>query len=398
MKTRNTLIAFASLFISISAHAASVAADQTLGEKYESPYLGASKVSLAGNQPLNGPYEFECATPPASPTFSYYVYLPLFRIGPVNIRVPDSPSFTEFAYTYGGGQTRYCKWNTNALERYIKPAPTRWTTSRRGIYLDRMTADGTGMEGRAYIQGKDIAAVTGSGSDSIQGFVTFQLQSCLTDRGDTVEKFSDLEDQTTDVRDMIRNLRTRGYRRFLKCNLSVNPKNYGLETLTDGETISAGYEGKFTQEYIRKEGDYRLGIQTSTPDLLFLTYTNDGAMADQFARQGPPRDTAREQVALKAMNAFVSFINNDYANLLYSLNNAKISQAERNEAIRAFFDKNSSKIKGLLGQVDDNYADVSLMNKVSMMISVQDSYRTIAKVERSITSSSPISLDQVVHQ
>jgi hypothetical protein len=38
------------------------------------------------------------------------------------------------------------------------------------------------------------------------------------------------------------------------------------------------------------------------------------------------------------------------------------------------------------------------MNKISMMISVQDSYRTIAKVEKSITSSSPISLDQVVRQ
>jgi hypothetical protein len=200
---------------------------------------------------------------------------------------------------------------------------------------------------------------------------------------------------------MIRNLRTRGYRQFLKCSLTVNPKSYDTDTLTDGETVKPGYTGDERTEngfWLVHTSDYLLSTQSTASDRLFLSNQEKGVMVDQFARKGQPRDAAREQVALKAMKDFVSFINNDYANVLYSLNNVKISQGERNEAIRAFFDKNSSKIKNLLGQVDDNYADVSLMNKISMMISVQDSYRTIAKVEKSITSSSPISLDQVVRQ
>jgi hypothetical protein len=299
-----------------------------------------------------------------------------------------------------------CRWDDEKLKSYVHRNTPVWRGAKSGIILDRMTADGTGMEGRAFVQGKDISQITASGSDTVQGFITFDLKSCVTDHGDKVTSFADLDAQTTDVRDMIRNLRTRGYRQFLKCTLTVNPKNYDLDTLTDGETVVPGYRGESftTGSHGERLGSgyddstYLLNIQSTTPDRLFLVDHNYGVLEDQYARTSQPRDAAREQVALKAMKDFVSFINNDYANLLYSLNNAKISQAERNEAIRAFFDKNGSKIKDLLAQVDDNYADVSLMNKISMMISVQDSYRTIAKVESSITSSSSISLDQVVHQ
>ncbi|MFL5813133.1 MAG: hypothetical protein ACJ763_06110 [Bdellovibrionia bacterium] len=392
MKTFLNLLALTTVFAAIPAHAASVTADQTLGERYESPTIGPSEISVGS------PGDERCDALKYQ-VVDYNIRFPMFQFASIKLPLMHS---TQYGDKYIGGKwtsdsgATMCRWDRDRLATYLQRNTPVWRDVKRGLILDRMTADGTGMEGRAFVQGKDLAKITGSGSDTYVGFVTFRLKSCLTDRGDTVTSFADLDAQTTDIRDLIRNLRTRGYRQFLKCNLAVSPKNYDTDTLTDGEMVYTGYVGEGSRE-VYNVYRYELAIQSTSPDQLYLRHVA-GAMADQFARKSQPRDAAREQVALKAMKDFVSFINNDYANVLYSLNNAKISQAERNEAIRAFFDKNGSKIKELLGQVDDNYADVSLMNKISMMISVQDSYRTIAKVESSITSSSPISLDQVVHQ
>ncbi|MFL5813134.1 MAG: hypothetical protein ACJ763_06115 [Bdellovibrionia bacterium] len=401
MKTLNALIALTIVFTGLSAHAASVAADQALGERYESSTLGPSNIRIYGI-----PSGEDCGDLKYQ-VVQYSTEFQLFEFRSIKWPLKYSPEYGSSYISKGSWNTpsrQICTWDEAKLKAYIQHNTPVWRGAKSGLILDRMTADGTGMEGRAFVQGKDIAQITASGSNTVEGFITFQLKSCVTDRGDTVTSFTDLDTKTTDVRDIIRNLRTRGYRQFLKCTLTVNPKNYDLDTLTDGETVAPGYDGEsfrsgFNGEKIGYDnGTYRLNIQSTTPDRLFLSNHNSGAMTDQYARTAQPRDSAREQVALKAMKEFVSFINNDYANVLYSLNNVKISQAERNEAIRAFFEKNGSKIKDLLAQVDDNYADVSLMNKISMMISVQDSYRTIAKVEKSITSSSTISLDQVVHQ
>jgi hypothetical protein len=393
MKTLSILAAMTAILAGSSAYAATVAADQSLGERYESPTLGPVDIYYTGDIPADRP----CDTFQAQ-VVNYDVIFPMFRFGTIKWPLMFSPEMGQSYYSHG---KQYCRMEGDKLTPYLLRNTPVWRDAKRGLILDRMTADGTGMEGRAFVQGRLIPQIIASGSDTIQGFVKFELKSCLTDRGEKVTTFSDLNANTTDVQVMIRNLRTRGYRQFLKCSLTVNPKSYDTDTLTDGETVKPGYTGDERTEngfWLVHTSDYLLSTQSTASDRLFLSNQEKGVMVDQFARKGQPRDAAREQVALKAMKDFVSFINNDYANVLYSLNNVKISQGERNEAIRAFFDKNSSKIKNLLGQVDDNYADVSLMNKISMMISVQDSYRTIAKVEKSITSSSPISLDQVVRQ
>lgn len=385
MKTSLILIGIASVVTSQLA-LGSVVSDQVLGEKYISSYKPHA-ADAYDRYYLN----FEsaaCKQSSADVSYSLSTSVDrLLMISGIQTTLPYTSAFVDKTTEHYGlweGSWTGCRLNSEKASNYITAATySNWNA---GLILDNMTTDGIGIEARYYIQSPDLAKKLASGSDTYYAYLTLKLNSCLTNRGETINSFSHVDADPENVREMISALRNRGYRSLLKCDITVSGKNTVTDNFTDGTTLRD------------LNGTLSLGVFNSQPDKLFLSGSSTEPVLDTLSRASAPRDAAKEQLAIQSAKAFISMIVNDYANLLYSLNDKRISIAQRNEAIRAYFENNGGKIRELLGTIDANYSDVSLMNKVSMMISIKDCYQTIAKVEQSITDSSPISLDQVIHQ
>jgi hypothetical protein len=85
--------------------------------------------------------------------------------------------------------------------------------------------------------------------------------------------------------------------------------------------------------------------------------------------------------------ALLRFISEDYGDLLYKINDLKKPDAEKEEVIRAFFDRNQDKIRALLSDIDVNYSEVSLMNKISILTSFDQMYASIRLIESRVSKS-----------
>lgn len=307
-----------------------------------------------------------------------------FRISDPLWNTPaESPYFdTEIRFF----DRRKCVWNHQELEKRANKNLKELLSLKRSYVLDKLDPSGTAIAGRYVLQGDALRSLFVSGRNSFEVPLKLNLSNCIDEEGYKRTSWETEHSGKLDLTSIISELRSRGYRKLLKCDFRIERLAWGGDIVKKGE-FSSG------------EADY-LSILGDDDQRIFTSDDADPFSSDDFSmeysRAGSPRDQNLEQVAIGAARDFVDFISNDYGDLLYRLSESRSNEAERREAIRAFFEAERVRIQDWFALIDQNYAHVSLMNKVSMVLSMNDMYQTIAKIEQSVAKTSSVNLDRVV--
>jgi hypothetical protein len=181
---------------------------------------------------------------------------------------------------------------------------------------------------------------------------------------------------------MISALRESELKSYLKCDFKVS------QPVLAGDVVKSGNP--------RFASSSTLTVLQSDADRIISMHNEWRESYTEYFRQGERPDARREQIALEGARKLIDFITGDYGDLLYSLGEGKTTESEKREAIRGFFDNNKAKIQGWFAQMDQNYAHVSLMNKVSMLISLKDMYAEVAEIEKKVAASTTVTLDRFI--
>lgn len=293
----------------------------------------------------------------------------------------ESPWFNQdVTYRLMSPNWYSCDWNSDAVK---KDVATKYPELRENIQkfliLDSLSADGTSIRARALYQGAGISKITASGKPEITVAFQLKLEKCQLDDGQTITTFLS-DDRSVDLRDIISRLRQRNQRNFQRCDLRISSPVIVGEIAKDGR--------------LEAEGSDLMMTMLGTDRLLYKSH-GDRLIEKYYPKNKSP-DPAAEMSAMAAAKSFIDFITDDYGDLLFDLSEKKnVPEVEKREAIRGFFETNKEKLQGWFKTIDENYGAVSLNNKVALLISIQDMYKTIGMVETTVSRSN-INLDRVI--
>jgi hypothetical protein len=280
-----------------------------------------------------------------------------------------------------------CNWNDAAILTDLKKVHASLLSTQKFLILESLSAEGTAIRARVVYSGAGIREIAASGKSEIDVLFKLKLEECMTEDGERISTFIE-NDRATDLYSIITNLRRRGYRTFRRCNLTI------------GDVTLGGDIAKGGGSYLPRSSGLTISILKDNPNLFKTSRGRSSdskeTLLEEYVSQVDKIDPGAEGRAITAAKQLVQFIADDYGDLLYDLSEKKnIQEAEKREVIRAFFEKHKTQILDWFRTIDDNYAYVSLSNKISMMISIRDMYRTISAIEQTVSRSS-INLDRVI--
>lgn len=380
---QNLALSFASMIFAGAAMAQAqtpTVANRAIEETYESPW--APSINS-----VPGALEYVQETLPDSTCYraaKVPVDVSFTGFGSYRLRdeIPaEKPYFSrDFSFR---SDSEKCTWNHNEILKQITERNKGWQQISHALRLTSMNTQLSAIEGRAVYEGELVAKyISGTGRKRAEFPFTATLKECQQSNGEEIEAHHLYRTfaPSTDLLTMLASLRDATRLRIVRCTFRVKvaplvgdiSKNEKVR-FSDGMSLNA------------VEGD----------DRLHLTNTNINHEPMSFNRTGAARDNHAESLALRAVERLTTFLAEEYGDLLYSLSSAKKTDAEKEEIIRGFFARNGQRIKDEFKLIDDNYAHVSLMNKISILINLNRTYNAIRAIESRVARSN-VTLDRIV--
>lgn len=192
------------------------------------------------------------------------------------------------------------------------------------------------------------------------------------------------------VEALITALRDQAYLELQYCRFSVSRTNMPREFVRDLTNFGSFEESVLT--VVRGDPNRLISSRLERG----WSSNKESPFRGNYVRENVTDNPGAEQVALAAGREFVEFIQMEYGGLLYSLVERNTPEVERREAIRAFFENNRARIEGWFRLMDQNYAAVSLMNKISLLGSLSAIYAKVDAIEKSVVKVPVQTLDRVV--
>jgi len=290
----------------------------------------------------------------------------------------------DSGYEFNGGDLR--KSGSKILKQ-LEPSLKEYSVeSKEALYLEKLVSDGSGI--LTTIEIFNPVLVKHSPTGRVRFNAVLSLSNCVDRYGQSVTSFD--RGQMTSVSSALQVLRRSKFSDFARCVLTfkINRQENSIAIgRLDPTAFSAGYNNNISL--------YSFEIFQERPDALALTI--GGKLQQTYTRQGPAPDPAAEDRATQAVNRFTSLVIDEYGDVLYSLSeNDKLTSAERNQVIKAFFESHGHRLKTEMDAIDADFDKLNIMTKLSILNSIQQMYATISKIEGMVAISGSISLDKVV--
>lgn len=259
------------------------------------------------------------------------------------------------------------------------------------ITMHKLSADGKFIDGALNIDSKGIRE--GSLSGKFRIGVTFRLTECIDQSGQAIEIST--SNQFRGVAETLQVLRRSSLSQYTRCGLVFSGGPRHIDTFyTDlkftWEFGLRGYYPGYFPDHIR------LSIFREQPNSIQMTKKNK--IVGIFNRFGPEFNPQTIEEAERSAKLFRDKVVNEYGDLLYRLSENPTNTPEhRQEAVRAFFMKNGQELKSYLDYIDQAFAFIPLMTKLSILRSINEVYAEIEKIENSLKINPSHRLDRVVY-
>ncbi len=277
------------------------------------------------------------------------------------------------------GSNTGCRAKVPIEQVFMQNEPD-WFKTGTTLSLVSMSRGLDSILGKIAYEGPVVAsAISASGRSRVEYPFKAKLTQCQRQSGEMV-KASELNQEIGtkgDLQQALASIRDLELNRLVRCEFHVDV----------GSIL----------------GDLEKREQIQHPDFKFSIIQNDDRVLVQqsvvtsWDRLYEKRNTEAESRALVATQALLRFISEDYGDLLYKINDLKKPEAEKEEIIRGFFDRNHEKIRAALSEIDSNYSEVSLMNKIAILTSFDQMYASIRQIESRVSKSN-VTLDRVVRR
>lgn len=284
-----------------------------------------------------------------------------------------------FDATYSNRAAKNCALsNPNELVEKFAQLQPEWAQTSTSFNLVAMSPELDSIFGKVVYEGPAISKyVSAAGRSKVEYPFTARLTQCQNASGKMIEARGLKQGISVgaDLRQTLAQLRDLSLDRLVRCDFQVTVGTI-LGDLEKKDAIR-----HFTFRVSTIERDERIFFQT-TP-------------VSAYTRLNGKRDLQAETKAMAAAGDLMRFITDNYGDVLYRINDLKKSEAEKSEIIRAYFEKNESLVRDWLSIIDQNYAEVSLMNKISMLTSFDQMYASIREIESRVSKSN-VTLDRII--
>ena len=325
----------------------------------------------------------------------------------VQTKIPAAPPYfnTKEVFNLFSSNTRRSNWDDALAERDAMKAlaPYDQVSPEIRLSLDRMDDAGTSILANYFYRNDALVALNHikNGESVLKIPAKLILSECRDARGvlysalglaarGTGEKFNEAVKEGR-IADLVYALRDQEPLSLETCRFEVARSGIPSEFLTGIHNLSIK-----THETHWNSDKELLTIVKADPNRLISS--GKGEFRGNYVREKITENPAAEQAALQAGQEYTTFIQEEYGGLLYGVMERKVSDGEKRELIRSFFRTNKPRMDQWFATMNQNYAAVSLLNKVSLLTGIASVYQKVDAIEKVVQKLPSDTLARVIKQ
>ncbi len=217
-----------------------------------------------------------------------------------------------------------------------------------------------------------------SNSETFEVVYTFSFDSCRDEMGRIITLNNGAKADS--IENMVKTLRATNFDKIKLCTLtSPNP------TWT-------------TENFKVKDFDRPVRMVINSEERFFAEIPNRYNVNKLwFTKQKDKQtDPAKRQQAIHALQVFTKWVKEVYTDHLLNIHYQNLDTLKIGLANEAFFNKNKNQLQDMLNDIQQNFAHLSLMEKIGWLRLLNISFDSIRTVEEQLKTPMNVNLDRVV--